>query len=155
MSRVTGLSHRWSLAIILLGLRLGGLGAWLLGSQLAGQFADLSNRLPSAWQTLKDSLKSAGWSLGPIVGPIPAAIPAILLGFRRARDREDALPARYPWRPEPVKGLARLVPTAEPRRRLFEGTVHQAIVEGVEIGDLVRATGQFVTIVPTRLMRSR
>jgi predicted PurR-regulated permease PerM len=69
VNRVTGLSHRWSLAIVLLGLLLlGGLGAWLLGSQLAGQFADLSNRLPSAWQTLKDSLRNTGWNLGLIGG---------------------------------------------------------------------------------------
>jgi predicted PurR-regulated permease PerM len=82
----TKLSHRWSLAIVLVILLAAGVGLWFIAvPSLANQFAELGDKLPNAWQAFLD--KARGSMLGRVVleqgGPgatQPASQPAFIGG---------------------------------------------------------------------------
>jgi predicted PurR-regulated permease PerM len=60
LARVTGLRHRWSLSLVLLGLVvLFGLGTWLFGSRAATQFAEFSQQLPAGVAKLRATLEES------------------------------------------------------------------------------------------------
>src|SRR5512135_2825959 len=60
LRRVAPLSERWSIVVVVV-LLLGGLGlaGWLFGSQVANQFEQLGQRLPSATEKLQHWLQQA------------------------------------------------------------------------------------------------
>lgn len=59
LGRVTGLSDRWNLAVVVVGLMIiAGLLSWLFGNQTAKQIAELSERLPSAAVQVQEWLEA-------------------------------------------------------------------------------------------------